>query len=46
VDWLGLFGLAALGNMIGGIGLVTMLRLLQAPHKVAAVWRGNAIEDA
>ncbi len=36
LDWLGLFALAALGNMVGGIGLVTMLRLLQTPHKVAA----------
>jgi formate/nitrite transporter FocA (FNT family) len=35
-DWLGLFGFAALGNMIGGLGLVTMLRLLQVPHKVLA----------
>jgi len=35
-DWLGLFAFAALGNMIGGLGLVTMLRLLQIPHKVLA----------
>jgi formate-nitrite transporter family protein len=34
VDWLGLFAFAALGNMIGGLGLVTLLRLLQIPHKV------------
>lgn len=33
-DWLGMFGFAVLGNMIGGLGLVTMLRLLQVPHKV------------
>jgi formate-nitrite transporter family protein len=36
VDWLKLFGLAALGNMLGGLGLVTLLRLLQVPHKVKA----------
>jgi formate-nitrite transporter family protein len=36
VDWLGLFAFAALGNMIGGLGLVTVLRLLQVPHKVLA----------
>ncbi len=35
-DWLGLFGFAVLGNMLGGLGLVTVLRLLQVPHKVLA----------
>src|SRR3954470_17203235 len=36
-DWLGTFAWAALGNVIGGIGLVTALRLLQVgPHKVRA----------
>lgn len=35
-DWLGLFALAGLGNIIGGLGLVTVLRLLQVPHKIAA----------
>ena len=29
LDWLGTFGWAALGNAIGGIALVTMLRLMQ-----------------
>lgn len=29
LDWLGVLGWAALGNAIGGIGLVTMLRLVQ-----------------
>jgi formate/nitrite transporter FocA (FNT family) len=28
-DWLGAFGFAALGNLVGGVGLVTALRLLQ-----------------
>ncbi|MDQ4093711.1 MAG: formate/nitrite transporter family protein [Actinomycetota bacterium] len=35
-DWLGLFAFAALGNMVGGLGLVTLMRLLQVPHKVLA----------
>ena len=35
-DWLGLFAFAALGNLVGGLGLVTLLRLLQVPHKVLA----------
>ena len=36
LDWLGLAAFAALGNMLGGLGLVTILRLLQVPHKVLA----------
>ena len=35
VQWAETAGWAALGNMAGGIGLVTLLRLLQAPHKIA-----------
>jgi formate/nitrite transporter FocA (FNT family) len=35
LDWLGLLGFAILGNSLGGLGLVTVLRLLQVPHKVA-----------
>ncbi|HET9117518.1 MAG TPA: formate/nitrite transporter family protein, partial [Pseudonocardiaceae bacterium] len=35
-DWLGLFAFTALGNLIGGLGLVTLVRLLQVPHKVLA----------
>lgn len=35
-DWFGLFALVALGNVIGGLGLVTLLRLLQVPHKILA----------
>ncbi len=45
VDWLGLFALAGLGNMIGGLGLVTVLRLLQVPHKVAAERRNGPRGD-
>jgi formate/nitrite transporter FocA (FNT family) len=39
-DWFGLFAFAGLGNLIGGVGLVTILRLLQVPHKVSAERRG------
>jgi formate-nitrite transporter family protein len=40
-SWLGLFGFAVLGNMVGGLGLVTILRLFQASHKVAAERRSD-----
>ena len=33
-DWAGMLGLAIVGNVVGGLGLVTVLRLLQVPHKV------------
>jgi len=36
LDWLALLGLAAVGNLAGGLGLVTVLRLLQVPDKVRA----------
>ena len=35
LQWAQTAGWAALGNVIGGVGLVTLLRLLQIPHKVA-----------
>lgn len=35
LQWAETAGWAALGNLVGGIGLVTVLRLLQVPHKVA-----------
>lgn len=35
LDWLGALGWAALGNLVGGIGLVTAIRVLQVPHRVA-----------
>jgi len=34
LDWAATAGWAALGNMVGGVALVTMLRILQVPHKV------------
>jgi formate-nitrite transporter family protein len=33
--WAATAGWAALGNIVGGVGLVTSLRLLQVPHRVA-----------
>lgn len=36
LDWLNMLGWAALGNLVGGVGLVTILRLAQLPHKVSA----------
>jgi formate/nitrite transporter FocA (FNT family) len=34
-DWAGALGWSGLGNIVGGIGLVTSIRLLQVPHRVA-----------
>lgn len=34
LDWLHTAGLAAVGNMVGGLLLVTLLRLFQVPHTV------------
>jgi formate/nitrite transporter FocA (FNT family) len=35
LDWLEALGWSALGNVVGGIGLVTAIRVLQVPHRVA-----------
>ena len=35
VDWGQMVTLAIAGNAVGGLGLVTVLRLMQVPHKVA-----------
>jgi formate/nitrite transporter FocA (FNT family) len=35
LDWLAALGWAVLGNLIGGLVLVTALRLLRVPHRVA-----------
>ncbi len=35
LDWLGALGWSSLGNLIGGIGLVTSIRLLRVTHRVA-----------
>ena len=34
-NWAGALGWSGFGNLVGGIGLVTSLRLLQTPHRVA-----------
>jgi formate/nitrite transporter FocA (FNT family) len=34
-DWAQMATVAIVGNLIGGLALVTMLRLMQVPHKVA-----------
>jgi formate/nitrite transporter FocA (FNT family) len=36
VDWLGALGWSAVGNLAGGLVLVTALRLLRVTHRVAA----------
>lgn len=33
LDWLGIFGWSVLGNMVGGVGLVTVLRLVQVGRR-------------
>lgn len=44
LQWAETAGYAALGNIVGGIALVTLLRLLQVPHKVADAVRNPAPE--
>jgi formate/nitrite transporter FocA (FNT family) len=35
LDWLGWFGWTVLGNIVGGVGLVTMLRLVRSRDMIA-----------
>lgn len=35
LDWLGAFAWSAVGNLVGGLGLVTFIRLLRVTHRVA-----------
>jgi formate/nitrite transporter FocA (FNT family) len=35
LDWLGAAGFAVLGNIVGGVGLVSVLRLARVPHRIA-----------
>jgi formate/nitrite transporter FocA (FNT family) len=46
LDWASTAGWAALGNMVGGVALVTLLRMLQVPHKVRATQQDPAPEVA
>ena len=34
LDWLDALWLSAIGNIVGGVGLVTAIRLLRVPHRV------------
>jgi formate/nitrite transporter FocA (FNT family) len=34
-DWASAMAWSALGNIVGGVGLVTSIRLLRVPHRVA-----------
>jgi len=36
-DWLGALGWSVFGNLVGGLGLVTALRLLRVPHRVQEI---------
>ena len=40
--WLGLLAWSALGNLVGGLVLVTAIRLLRVPHRVAEARRDAA----
>jgi formate/nitrite transporter FocA (FNT family) len=42
LQWAQTAGYAALGNMVGGVALVTLLRMLQVPHKVREAQRNPA----
>jgi hypothetical protein len=41
LDWLDLFAVAAVGNVLGGLGLVTILWLLHVPRTVLAERHDN-----
>jgi formate/nitrite transporter FocA (FNT family) len=40
-DWIGFFAWSVLGNMIGGLGITTTLRLLRSSERLAE-WRSSA----
>ncbi|MER7457827.1 formate/nitrite transporter family protein [Micromonospora sp. NPDC126480] len=35
LDWLGALAWSAFGNVVGGVGLVAMLRMVRVPHRLA-----------
>ena len=45
LDWLGIFAWAVLGNMVGGMGLVTMLRLVQVGREKIAEERARPTRE-
>lgn len=44
-DWLGAFALATVGNMVGGLGLVTVLRLVQLQPETLREQRRRPVAD-
>jgi len=44
-DWAGALGWASLGNVIGGVGLVTSIRLLRVPHRVKEERASGRVAD-
>ena len=42
LDWLGALGWSSFGNIVGGLGLVTSVRLLRVPHRVQEERRDNS----
>jgi formate/nitrite transporter FocA (FNT family) len=40
-DWAGALAWSGFGNLVGGVGLVTSIRLLRTPHRVAEVRDGQ-----
>ena len=43
LEWAQTAGLAAAGNIVGGVLLVTLLRLLQSPHTIKREWNRPAL---
>lgn len=41
-DWIGALGWSCFGNLVGGLGLVTSVRLLRVPHRVQEERRQNS----
>lgn len=41
-DWVGALGWSSFGNVVGGLGLVTSVRLLRVPHRVQEERRQNS----
>lgn len=46
LDWLGAFALAAAGNTVGGVGLVTILRLAQVGPRAINEERERPVDEA
>ena len=45
LDWLGVLAWASLGNLVGGVGLVTVLRLIQVGRAQLAEQRAHGDAD-